>query len=270
MSSVGTISSGLDSRKSKVQGVTVGPATDLENKPVDYTGVPTDLDSIKQLNIEVAEVSETFKRKLGKLDNQLKATQAELDRSADSMGLDQQTRQQHIDKALKDHRRKLEHTSETERMDYIRRLQDFERRANLALKLYPTPVALLEAAGLGSEERSRYLEQLQHAGPTTLLNLAAQAQATGNRVLGAALVSVLDRMPRERRPVSAQAVAENLVGTDHRQIQATATAAKNRLQEALEADRVFRGARPRAVQSVRNALDRQKEAALFGDGGDGE
>ena len=56
---------------------------------------------------------------------------------------------------------------------------------------YPTAVALLSSKGLGSAERSRYLDQIRSAGPTELSNYAHQAIARNDPILGAAVLSVL-------------------------------------------------------------------------------
>ena len=57
--------------------------------------------------------------------------------------------------------------------------------------------------------------QVASAGPTELANLATFAVATNNRVLGAALVSVIDAMPARSRPFSAQELADKLCNDEN-------------------------------------------------------
>lgn len=72
----------------------------------------------------------------------------------------------------------------------------------------------LARAGMGSEKRTNHMTQLSVAGPAELRTAAALAAATLDRVLGASVTALLDRMPAKLRIVSPQEPAVRLIGDD--------------------------------------------------------
>ena len=129
----------------------------------------------------------------------------------------------------------------------------------LTATLYASPVVVLSRQGLGSAERSAYQMQVASAGPTELANLATFAVATNNRVLGAALVSVIDAMPARSRPFSAQDLANQLCGDETRAILASVEAVRTANQKALNANRAFLRGRADPLANVKLALRNKKE-----------
>ena len=108
--------------------------------------------------------------------------------------------------------------------------------------MFASPVALLTREGIGTPERSRYLEQLAHSGPAEVRIFAGLAVANRDRVLGAAILSRLDSMKSEDRKaanVSRQELAEALVGDDYKNARAAIRRIKNRAREGLAANRGF-------------------------------
>ena len=129
----------------------------------------------------------------------------------------------------------------------------------LTATLYASPVVVLSRQGLGTAERSAYQMQVASAGPTELANLATFAVATNNRVLGAALVSVIDAMPARSRPFSAQDLANQLCGDETRAILASVEAVRTANQKALNANRAFLRGRADPLANVKLALRNMKE-----------
>jgi hypothetical protein len=130
----------------------------------------------------------------------------------------------------------------------------------LTATLFASPVVVLSRAGLGSPERSAYQMQAASAGPTELANLATFAVATKNRVLGAALVSVIDAMPARSRPFSAQELADKLVGDEQRAVMASVDAVRTAYERALVANRAFQNNKSSPIDKVKLALrTRNKE-----------
>ena len=129
----------------------------------------------------------------------------------------------------------------------------------LTATLYASPVVVLSRQGLGSAERSAYQMQVASAGPTELANLATFAVATQNRVLGAALVSVIDAMPARSRPFSAQELADKLCGDETRAILASVEAIRTANQKVLNANRAFLRGRADPLAAVKLALRNKKE-----------
>ena len=129
----------------------------------------------------------------------------------------------------------------------------------LTATLYASPVVVLSRQGLGTAERSAYQMLVASAGPTELANLATFAVATNNRVLGAALVSVIDAMSARSRPFSAQDLANQLCGDETRAILASVEAVRTANQKALNANRAFLRGRADPLANVKLALRNKKE-----------
>jgi hypothetical protein len=126
-------------------------------------------------------------------------------------------------------------------------------------QLWASPVVVLARAGLGSDERTNFMRQLEGAGPVELTNMAVHAAATGNKVLGAAILSVIDRMPRKDRPFNASELAERLVGVETKAVQDAIASIRNAAQRAIMRNREFEQRRVNPIDRVKMALN-HKEA----------
>jgi hypothetical protein len=157
-------------------------------------------------------------------------------------------------------RRELVASSEQERTDMLRQLHALERQASAVAPLFASPVAMLSRAALGDRARTDLQAQLSGAGPAELAAHARLAVATGDRRLGAAVLSALDRMPTKDRPFRANALAESLVGDEHREVARALAAVRNRAQESINANREFTRGRGSAVAKITEALARRAEA----------
>lgn len=112
---------------------------------------------------------------------------------------------------------------------------------------------------LGTTERSAYMQQLDGSGPVELTNAAALAVATKNRTLGAALVSIIDRMPARSRPFSAADLADKLCGEETRAMQAAIAAVKTAAQRSIVMNREWEAGKPRPADRIKLALATKKE-----------
>jgi len=92
-----------------------------------------------------------------------------------------------------------------------------------------------------------------------LETMAAFAVASGNKVLGAALVSVVDRMPARSRPFSAQDLADRLVGEEMRKGQDAIAAVKLAAQRAIVRNREWEAGKVRPLDRVKLALNTNTE-----------
>ncbi|MEM6824438.1 MAG: hypothetical protein AAF566_04945 [Pseudomonadota bacterium] len=125
--------------------------------------------------------------------------------------------------------------------------------------LFASPQAVLARAGLGTPERTNYLAQLDGSGMVQLRNMAALAVATKNKPLGAAVMTLLDRMPPRSRPVSAQDLAERLVGEETRAVQDGIARVRETVQRAIVANRDFERGRSSPLDKIRLGLNSKKE-----------
>jgi len=130
-------------------------------------------------------------------------------------------------------------SSEAERTKRLRDLVELERHACTLAKLYESPAAVLARVGLGSEKRDRYAAQLAHAGPTELPNAARWALATGDRELGAAVMQLAGRVPKDDRLFSSADLAGAMVGAEVKAVQGMLAAARRAVQKCINENRAF-------------------------------
>jgi len=176
------------------------------------------------------------------------------------------------EKEIAAYRRNVLTTTEQDRSAVLSELRGFEAEVGAVAALWESPAHLLMREGLGSEERSRYLGQMQYAGPAEVSNLAAFAVSTGNRVLGAAVLSKLDSMSPENRKlagVSRQDLAQVLTGGDHERARESILVARNRVQEGVNINRAFEAAKPRGgLDRIKLALSKRGETGILEDPGE--
>ncbi|GMV70294.1 MAG: hypothetical protein DYG93_13140 [Leptolyngbya sp. PLA2] len=169
-----------------------------------------------------------------------------------------------VDREVREYRDSLVRETEAARLDQLRQLDAARAKLASLLAVHPTPVAMLSAQGLGSEERSRYHQQIGHAGTAELANLARLAVATGNKVLGAAVLARLDTLPKEQRPFSAHHLADALVGQQHAAIDAAHKAVDAAFQRAINRNRELATGRMTPTGKIAaglSALSAEKAAA---------
>lgn len=127
---------------------------------------------------------------------------------------------------------------------------------------YNSSIQVLMRDSLGSERRSRVIQQLEHAGKVELASLGALAVSTKDRDLGAVLASQVGRMPHSERPFSPHELADRLVADDHRAVQAAIMEVSELAQRAVLDDRAFEAGRASAEGSIGIALRARDRAAL--------
>lgn len=148
--------------------------------------------------------------------------------------------------------------SEDARWGYIREVNAAAESVALTAALFASPQAVLARAGLGTPERTHYQTQLEGSGIVQIKNMAALAVATNNKVLGAAIMAVLDRMPRRERPIYTAELAERLVGEETRQVQDAITRIKLAAQSAININREFTAGKVRPLDRVKLALNKKE------------
>lgn len=167
-------------------------------------------------------------------------------------------------RALGGLRADLKRTSHDGRVAKLRELDALRRQVSNAKSHYASSVQMLMREGLGSEKRSRLIQQLEHSGPTELASLAAFAVSAKDRELAAALVTRVNRIPFGERPFAPQELADAIVGDDYRAIHAAIGEVESMAERALIEDRAFETGRPSGERMISLAL-RQRDRAGLGD-----
>lgn len=126
---------------------------------------------------------------------------------------------------------------------------------------------MLGRVGLGDPKRTQYQLQLEGAGPVEMETAARTAIMTGDLVLGAAIATVIDRRPKDRRPFAVQAFAERVVGEVWKRITAKLEGVQLAYKSALAADREFVRGKADGITNLSLALSRQAIDEAAGDDG---
>ena len=166
--------------------------------------------------------------------------------------------------------RELREGTNKTRWAVLRDLEAIDREITATAEMYQSPAHILARHGLGTEERSRYLEQIENSGPIELGNFARHAVATRDRTLAAALMSKLDRMDtreRELSGVNRTELAKALAGEEHQNAQAAIQRVRQRVREGFARNRAFEQGKPMNVRDkIGLALGRAAEAGAKGEG----
>jgi hypothetical protein len=170
-----------------------------------------------------------------------------------------------VNRAVSTARAEVKRESADARTAHVREAGVIANVAVRAKQHYVSAIQMLVREGLGSERRSRLLQQIEHSGPTELASLAALAASTGDKEMAAALISRVNRLDPGDRPFSPHALADTLVGADHRDITAAIMEVERIAEEAAHADTAFETGKPSSVRTIQAALLRREQAAIGAD-----
>lgn len=213
--------------------------------------------------ISLAEVAARRAEKFGQLIDTLDAGVAKrAAEAADSLaraGFQPKDQQAAADKAAAMARREVVANSSDARWERLRELQAAADSLAMTAMLWASPVTVLSRAGLGTPERTAYQQQLEGSGIVELKNMAALATATKNKVLGAALVTIIDRMPARSRPFSCAELAERLCGDEWREVDRAIGAVREAARRSIMRNREYEAGKVRPLDRVKLALNQAKE-----------
>ncbi len=166
--------------------------------------------------------------------------------------------------------RELREGTNKSRWAMLKELEAIDREITATAEMYQSPAHILARHGLGTEERSRYLEQIERSGPIELGNFARHAVATRDKTLAAALMSKLDRLDtreRELSGVNRTELAKALAGEEHQNAQAAIQRVRQRVREAFARNRAFEQGKPMStLDQIGLALGRAAEPGTKGEG----
>lgn len=211
------------------------------------------------LAVFAAKRAEKLGQTIANLTAGAEAQAAEVARSLAAAGFDPKMQADAADKARAKARATIIANSSDARWAEIKQLVAAADGLALTEALYASPQAVLARAGLGDARRTDLMAQVAGAGPAEVRQLAMLAVATKDVVLGAAIQSVNDRLPRRDRPISSAELAAALVGEETQAVQSAIAAIKTAAQSALNKNREFESGKVRPLDRVKLALN-NKEA----------
>jgi hypothetical protein len=215
---------------------------------VDFSTIPTDVpltvENIDRLSLRAAELAMAFANRIGSIEQQIGEARDRFSREAEEIVREtepanrnvarQFAKQQAATRIIK-FKTNIEVSSRAQREEILRPLARLAEDAKFLLSLCHSPAQMLGRVALGETKRTQYQLQLEGAGPVELETAAITAIATEDVVLCAAIVTVIDRRPTNRRPFTAAAFAERAYGATHRQVHA-------KLQGVILAEKTARAA----------------------------
>lgn len=209
------------------------------------------------------EMGEQHRRLIADMNGRVESRRKELDATLSDLTTAQ--RLQVVGRAVGGLRAELKRSSLDSRTARIRDLDAIRRDVSDAKAHYQSAVQMLARDSLGSERRSRLMQQLEHSGDAELASLAALAVSAKDRELGAVLVSRVQRIPHASRPFSPHELADLLVGDEHRAVQAAIMEVEEIAQRAILDDRAFETGRASPEGSIALALGARDRVALGAD-----
>jgi hypothetical protein len=174
-------------------------------------------------------------------------------------------RSQIVSRAVSGYRAELKRQSLDGRVAYLKTVGALREELESARAHYQSTVQMLAREALGSERRSRIMHQIQKSGTVELASLAALAASTGDKELGAALLTRNSGVPHNERAFSSQELADALVGDDWRKVTQAIMEVERIALEAVHADSAFETGRTNTSRSVQVALRKRDEAAIGAD-----
>lgn len=177
-------------------------------------------------------------------------------------GLDAKDRTSVITKSVSGHRAELIRDTAEPRALLTRELEGLRRSVHSASTHYRSPVQMLMRDTLGSERRSRIMQQIASSGPAELASLAEYAAAQKDKELAAALCSRVAELPRNDRPFSSADLADVMFGDLHRELSQALIEAERRVLEALEEEQVVATGKGNAQRALQIALLKKREGEI--------
>lgn len=219
--------------------------------------------SVTDFKDAIARSREEHKRaseRLANFDRQVAKRREELE--ATLRDLSPTERSNMATRAAQGLRAELKRNSEQERKKSLRELSAIHAGLRDALVHYQSAAQMLAREGLGSERRSRIMQQVAASGPAEMASLASFAAATGDKEMAAALNARVSQMAPKDRPFSPADLAESIIGNEWREVQVAAMEAERLMLEAVTQDGSFETGKPNPNRSVRIAMMKQAEDAL--------
>lgn len=241
------------------------------------TDVPLTVENIDRIASRAEELARAFATRIESIQTQFQEARQRFGRDADevvretdagSRNVARQFAKQQAASRLAKFRITIAESSRAAREELLKPLARLAADAGFLLTLCNSPAQMLGRVALGDNKRTQYQMQLEGAGPVELETAAVTAIATGDVVLAAAIVTVVDRRPLDRRPFSVADFAARMWGDQHKEVM-------GKLKGVILADRTARAANAEFVRgradpviNLSNQLARRAVAEAAGDDDD--
>jgi len=247
------------------------PGVNFKTIPTD---VPLTVENIDRLAARASELATAFAARIRSIQTQFTEARERYSREAQEIVRDtepggravakQFAKRQQASRLAK-FRITIAESSHNSREELLRPLAKLAADAAFLMTLCNSPAQMLGRVALGENKRTQYQTQLEGAGPVELETAAVTAIATGDVVLAAAIVTVVDRRPLDRRPFSVAAFAERMWGEQHSNITAKLKGVMLAQRTALAANNEFVRGKADPLMNLSNQLAARAIAEASGD-----
>ncbi|WP_447734788.1 hypothetical protein [Rhodanobacter soli] len=237
-------------------------------------GVTLSVENIERLTNRTREVSIAFAARLEKIQvtfndarNQYGREAKELVSSSDpdSRAVAKQFAKKQEASRIVKMRTSLVESTRREREELLNILAKYANEAEFLSTLHQSPTQILGRVGLGDTKRTQYQMQLEGAGPVELETAARTAITTHDLLLAAAIVTVIDRRPADRRPFAANDFATRIFGAEFEKVSTQLAGIQLAYKTAIAANNEFVRGRADPMSNLSNALAARAIAEASGE-----
>jgi hypothetical protein len=156
----------------------------------------------------------------------------------------------------------LRKNSEGERYKRVRELMDSNETLHDARQFYSNPLNMATTHKAGTDERFRADASVANLFPAQITAMRQVVEATGDKVLGAALIQKNNTLPANARPFVSGELAERLFGDDVRRVKGMIKEVERIGNDALNRNRAFEGKFQSGHQMISAGLN-DPEAKIY-------
>ncbi|MEP0144516.1 MAG: hypothetical protein ABJE77_06060 [Tateyamaria sp.] len=215
-----------------------------------------DVHEIRAARSKAQTNREAQKRLFSDLKQRLEKRQSEVERSLSGLNSGSQNL---VADAVAGYRRELNAESSSIRLAYVQTAGKLRDDVQSTANHYQSSPQMLARYTLGSEKRSRYIEQIAHSGPAELAAFAELAASTKNKDLAAALCSKVYQLEPTKRPFDAAELANVIVGDELKEIQSAFSEIERLALEAVYDDTAFETGKRNPGRDLHVAVMKQEE-----------
>jgi len=234
---------------------------------IDFNSIPSNVsvtpERINQLNAQAMQTSAAFSARIEAMNKTYAEAQARYASEGNALvdsttGTDRNVAKQLVKRRLANQvlamRRSLIESSAADRAAMLKNLKGLADEADAISSVCESPTMMLGRVALGENRKSQLIEQLTGAGSIECEAAARMAVLTTDIVLASAVMIVVDRKSRDRRPFPIADLAERMIGSLFKDVDKKLKAVQLAYRDALSADQEFTRGGPNPTARIASYL----------------
>lgn len=230
------------------------------------SGIEFDHENILSLSTRATETSTAFATKIAKLQEKFTEIRDSYSKESDQAIANTEianrsitrkvVKDQEAKKVMEKHRA-LVADSDSERWAMLKALKEYSDEAQHIQGIHKNPTMFLGGFGMAEPKRLHYQNLLAEAGPAELETAARRAIMTDDMFLSAAIATVIDRRPRDRRPFTVASFAERVVGKQWLKLNKIMNGVQLAYETAFAANKEFERGKADPIANISIALSQR-------------